>query len=92
MSETAFDIEAYLNRIGLGRRPDPALETLRVVVGGHCAAIPFENIDVLLGRAPKLDRGSLQAKTVCSKRGSYCFEQNPLLRAGLCALGLPPLA
>jgi N-hydroxyarylamine O-acetyltransferase len=87
MSETAFDLDAYLDRIRLGRRPDPTLETLRMVVSGHCAVIPFENIDVLLGRAPKLDLGSLQAKMVRGKRGGYCFEQNLLLRAGLCALG-----
>ncbi len=87
MSETAFSIDAYLDRIGLDRCSDPTLETLRTVVGRHCAAIPFENIDVLLGRTPKLDLESLQGKLVRDKRGGYCFEQNLLLRAGLQALG-----
>jgi N-hydroxyarylamine O-acetyltransferase len=87
MSETAFGLDAYLDRIGLSRRPDPTLETLRVVIGAHCAAIAFENVDVLLGRPPKLDLESLQAKMVRGKRGGYCFEQNLLLRAGLRALG-----
>jgi N-hydroxyarylamine O-acetyltransferase len=87
MCEVAFDKDAYLDRIGIGGRPDPTLETLCMVVGGHCSAIPFENIDVLLGRTPKLALGSLQAKMVHGKRGGYCFEQNLLLRAGLRALG-----
>jgi N-hydroxyarylamine O-acetyltransferase len=88
MSETtAFDLDAYLNRIGLDGPPKPTLEALSVIIGAHCAAIPYENIDVLLGRPPKLDLASLQAKLVRGKRGGYCFEQNLLLRAGLCALG-----
>jgi N-hydroxyarylamine O-acetyltransferase len=87
MSNAAFDMDAYLDRIGLQGRPDATLATLGMVVGGHCAAITYENIDVLLGKAPKLDLGSLQAKLVHGKRGGYCFEQNLLLRAGLQALG-----
>jgi N-hydroxyarylamine O-acetyltransferase len=87
MSETTFDLDAYLDRVGLGGPPEPTLEGLRVIVGAHCAAIPYENIDVLLGRPPKLDLASLQEKMVRGKRGGYCFEQNLLLRAGLSALG-----
>jgi N-hydroxyarylamine O-acetyltransferase len=63
------------------------LQALGVIVGAHCAAIPYENIDILLGRPPKLDPASLQAKMLRGKRGGYCFEQNLLLRAGLRALG-----
>ncbi|HYZ63848.1 MAG TPA: arylamine N-acetyltransferase [Acetobacteraceae bacterium] len=87
MSETVFDLDAYLERIGLSGRPDPTLATLRAVVAAHSATIAYENIDVLLGRPPKLDLASLQAKMVRGKRGGYCFEQNALLRAGLRALG-----
>jgi N-hydroxyarylamine O-acetyltransferase len=87
MPESAFGLDAYLDRIGLGGTPDATLETLRTVVGAHSSAIPYENIDVLLGRPPKLDLESLQDKMVRRKRGGYCFEQNLLLRAGLRALG-----
>lgn len=87
MSETTFDLDCYLARIGLGGPPKPTLQGLGVIVGAHCAAIPYENIDVLLGRPPKLDLASLQAKMVRGGRGGYCFEQNLLLRAGLRALG-----
>jgi N-hydroxyarylamine O-acetyltransferase len=87
MSETAFALGAYMERIGLSGRFDPSLETLRSVIGAHSATIPYENIDVLLGKPPKLDLESRQAKMVQNRRGGYCFEQNLLLRAGLRALG-----
>jgi len=87
MPDQDFDLDAYLERIGLRSGYDPTLETLRAVISAHCTAIPFENIDVLLGRPPQLDLASLQKKLVHEKRGGYCFEQNLLLRAALRALG-----
>lgn len=87
MSDDAFDIDAWLSRIGLEGRPEPGLATLRSIIAAHSAAIPFENIDVLLGRPPKLDLASLQRKMIGSQRGGYCFEQNTLLHGGLTALG-----
>lgn len=87
MSEPRFDLDAWLGRIGYAGARRPDLGTLRDVVAAHSATIPFENIDVLLGRPPKLDLGSVQRKLVADRRGGYCFEQNALLRAGLGALG-----
>ena len=42
---------------------------------------------MLLGRVPKLDLGSLQAKLIDQRRGGYCFDQNTLFQAGLRSLG-----
>jgi N-hydroxyarylamine O-acetyltransferase len=53
----------------------------------HTAAIPFENLDPLLGRSVPLTLDSLQAKLVNRRRGGYCFEQNCLLRAVLEQMG-----
>ena len=50
-------------------------------------AFPFENLDILLGRAIRLDLESLQRKLVAERRGGYCFEQNLLFAAALEALG-----
>ncbi len=57
-------LRAYLDRIGYTgpRRPD--LTTLRGVVAAHATSIPFENIDVLLGRGIRLDTASLTGKLV----------------------------
>ncbi len=87
MSESAFDQDAWLSRIGYRGSREPTLETLRGLVGAHAAAISYESIDVLLDRPPKLDLDSLQRKMISRRRGGYCFEQNMLFRGGLRALG-----
>jgi N-hydroxyarylamine O-acetyltransferase len=87
MSESGFDQEAWLNRIGyLGSR-GPTLETLCGLIDAHSSAIAYESIDVLLDQPPRLDIKSLQEKMIAKRRGGYCFEQNFLFRAGLRSLG-----
>ena len=60
----------------------------------HATHIPFENLDILLGRPIRLDLASLQAKLVAGRRGGYCFEHNLLFGAVLESLGfvVNPLA
>jgi N-hydroxyarylamine O-acetyltransferase len=87
MTDDAFDLRAWLDRIGYAGSREPSLPVLRALVAHHSAAIPFENIDVLLGRGVRLDPGSLQRKMLLDRRGGYCFEQNSLLLAGLTGLG-----
>jgi N-hydroxyarylamine O-acetyltransferase len=48
--------------------------------------IPFENLDILLGRPIHLDILSLQAKLVGGRRGGYCHEQNMFFASVLEAL------
>lgn len=83
----AFDLDAYLHRIGYrgGRVAD--LDSLRAVVAAHARHIAFENLDPFLGRPVTLDLATLQAKLIRSGRGGYCFEQNLLLSHALAALG-----
>ena len=87
MSPRQLDLDAYLERIGLPAVGAPSLALLRAVVARHAATIPFENLDIVLGRPIRLDIGSVQAKLVDANRGGYCFEQNTLLRAALEGLG-----
>jgi N-hydroxyarylamine O-acetyltransferase len=87
MAKMTFDLDAWLRRIGHAGTREPTLATLRAVIAAHTATILYENIDVLLGRPPKLDLDSLQRKMIAEGRGGYCYEQNLLLRAGLRALG-----
>ncbi|MBK1662570.1 arylamine N-acetyltransferase family protein [Paracraurococcus ruber] len=86
----AFDLPAYLGRIGWSGPLRPGLPLLRDLVARHAAAIPFEGIEALLGRTPALDPAALQAKLVQGGRGGWCFEQNSLLLLALRALGLAP--
>jgi N-hydroxyarylamine O-acetyltransferase len=79
-SEPTLDFDAYLARVGYAGPLTPTEASLADLHLAHAAAIPFENIDVLLGRPPRLDLDGLQAKLV---RGGYCFEQNLLFAAVL---------
>jgi N-hydroxyarylamine O-acetyltransferase len=78
-----FDLDAYLERVGLTGRP-----TLAQLHRAHATSIPFENLDPQQGLAVSLELGDLQRKLVAGRRGGYCFEQNLLLKAALeAALG-----
>lgn len=82
-----LDLGAYLTRVGLAQDPSPTLETLKAVHRAHLAAIPFENLNLLLERPVLLDPPSLTDKMVHHRRGGYCYEQNLLLAAALDRIG-----
>lgn len=81
------DLDAYFLRTGYTGNRAPTLETLSGIVLAHTRSIPFENLDVLLGRPIALDNASLVQKLVHDHRGGYCFEQNGLLLHVLESLG-----
>ncbi|MBS1718554.1 MAG: arylamine N-acetyltransferase [Armatimonadetes bacterium] len=74
----AYDLDAYRRRIGFQGPFEPNLATLRQIAERHAQSIPFENLDVLLGRGINLDPEALERKLVHEARGGYCFEQNGL--------------
>lgn len=87
-----IDLPAYFQRVGFqvpgGRTlPAPELSTLHEIVRAHTTAIPFENLDVLLGRPIELEMGTVFRKLITDRRGGYCFEQNILLLQVLQRLG-----
>jgi len=82
-----FDSDAYFDRIGYDGPRTPMLATLDAIVLAHIKAIPFENIDVLLGRGIDLDIDAIADKLVTRRRGGYCFEHNTLLLRVLTGLG-----
>jgi len=81
------DLDAYFARIGYVGPRTPTLATLRALQALHPAAIPFENIDVLLGRGIDLAPAAVDAKLIGARRGGYCFEQNGLFKRVLTTLG-----
>jgi N-hydroxyarylamine O-acetyltransferase len=85
-SET-FDVAAYLARIGVQSPDRSDLTTLVELHRAHAAAIPFENLDIQMGRSIDLDPASLQAALVARRRGGYCFQHNALFRHALTGLG-----
>jgi len=82
-----LDLDAYFARIAYGGSCAPTLATLHAITGHQASAIPFENLDVLLGRSIAVDPDAVERKLVHHRRGGYCFEQNHLLLLVLRALG-----
>ncbi|MDX8468449.1 arylamine N-acetyltransferase [Mesorhizobium sp. VK23B] len=82
-----FDLDAYFARIGYSVPTDSSLATLASLHSAHPQAIPFENIDALMGVSVGLDPASLQDKVFRQGRGGYCFEHNLIFMHGLEALG-----
>jgi N-hydroxyarylamine O-acetyltransferase len=79
--------ENYLARIAYTGALTPTHATLAALCAHHIAAIPFENIDVLLDRVIELSPAAVEAKLVARRRGGYCFEHNGLFKRVLTALG-----
>ncbi|MCF8603180.1 arylamine N-acetyltransferase [Gordonia sp. HY442] len=82
-----FDLSAYLARIGFTGEPSPTLDTLAALHRGHTTSIPFENLEIMLGRGIPLDLESLQRKLIGSQRGGYCFEHVTVFAAALERIG-----
>ncbi|MGC1816544.1 MAG: arylamine N-acetyltransferase [Casimicrobiaceae bacterium] len=87
----AFDLDAYLERIEWAGGLGPSHATLAGLLDAHMSHIPFENLDVLLGRGVRLDLESVQDKLVGARRGGYCFEHGTLFAAALEAIGFEPV-
>ncbi len=87
-----MDIDAYFKRIGYEGSQYPTLGNLNALTKAHTESIPFENLDVLLGRVINLDEEALFQKLVTEQRGGYCFEQNGLFLAILNQLGFKAVA
>src|SRR4029450_8706400 len=84
----ALDLDSYLERIGYEGPVEPTLEVLDALQLAHSTTIPFENLDILLGRPIRLDLTSLQGKLVRDRRGGDCFEHNTLFAAALEGVGV----
>jgi N-hydroxyarylamine O-acetyltransferase len=82
-----FPLSQYLDRIGLNTIPEAGVEGLCEVHAAHAFSIPFENLDILLGRTITLAPEQLVLKIIHQRRGGYCFELNGILHLALKSLG-----
>lgn len=82
-----IDRDAYLARIGLSGDLAPEIFTLRRLQRAHLLSIPFENLDIHLGRLVRLDEAALFDKIITRRRGGFCYELNGLLALLLEDLG-----
>jgi len=84
-----MDLAAYLRRIGYAGSITPTPETLRLVHRAHLEAVPFENLDISLGRRITVDEDAFVHKVVDERRGGFCYELNGAFAALLRAMGFP---
>ena len=73
-----MNISEYLARINYSKSAQPDSKTLHALQLAHMQNIPFENLDIGLGRKINLDLESLWEKIVINKRGGFCYELNGL--------------
>ena len=78
---------AYLERIGYTGSARADSETLRALHRTHMLAVPFENLDIGLGRKIVCDENAFIRKIVGQRRGGFCYEMNGAFAALLRELG-----
>lgn len=80
-------VSSYLARIAYSGSTTPTPATLRALHHAHMLAVPFENLDIALGRAIVIDEEALLRKIVDHRRGGFCYELNGAFSALLKAMG-----
>lgn len=80
-------ILAYQARIEDRGPLEPTVDTLHRLHLAHLLHVPFENLDIHLGRTIVLDNDRFYDKIVRARRGGFCYELNGLFAALLGALG-----
>ena len=73
-----MNVKQYLHRIDLDQIPFPDLASLFLLQKNHLLNIPFENLDILMGRKIILDEKKMFKKVITNKRGGFCHELNGL--------------
>ena len=82
-----MQLSAYLERIGFKDPVRPDLQTLKALHRAHLLAIPYEALDVQLGRTLTTDPAAAYAKIVGEGRGGWCYEMNGLFGWALAEAG-----
>jgi N-hydroxyarylamine O-acetyltransferase len=82
-----LNVPAYLDRIAYAGPVAPTLPVLRNLHRDHMLGVPFENLDIALGRKIVCDEESFFQKIVQWRRGGFCYELNGAFAALLRALG-----
>lgn len=92
-----FNLDRYLERLGLASLPagdgrrlacagPPSVEGLRILHHAHVERVPYENLDIQLGRPMSI--GPLaSAARIAAGRGGYCYQLNGAFGLLLSALG-----
>src|SRR3989475_10160498 len=79
--------KTYTERIGYRGPLRPTVEVLRKLQRSHMLSVPFENLDIHLGRPIILSGNAFYDKIVKHRRGGFCYELNGSFASLLKKLG-----
>jgi arylamine N-acetyltransferase len=82
-----LDVGGYLARLGLDHPGAPSVEALRRLHRAHVERVPYENLDIQLGRPTTVDPIESAERIVRRRRGGYCYHLNGAFSELLLALG-----
>lgn len=82
-----MQIHEYFERVRYRGSGAPTLETLNALHRAHVFNIPYENLDIHLGRTLHLDSAHIFQKLVRARRGGWCYEMNGVFAWALRELG-----
>jgi arylamine N-acetyltransferase len=84
----SIDIPGYLRRLRLGHLEGraPSVEGLHLLHRAHAELVPYENVEIWLGRPTTVDPAESVSR-ILRGRGGYCFHLNGAFSALLAALG-----
>jgi len=80
-------LPCYLDRIEFDGAVAPNCATLAALHEAHVCSVPFENLDVQLGRPLSIRIDDAYKKIVVNGRGGWCYEQNGLFGWALSEIG-----
>lgn len=82
-----MQLQRYFDRIGFAGKAKADLGTLGALLRCHAMSVPFENLDVQLGRLLTTAPEAAYEKIVNQGRGGWCYEQNGLFGWALAEIG-----
>jgi len=80
-------LDAYLARIGHDGPVRVDAATLFAIHREHITSVPYENLEMQLGRRNVLAEDAFFEKLVRRRRGGWCYEMNGLLTRALAEIG-----
>lgn len=82
-----IDVDGYLRRLGIPEREPPSAEALWRLHTAHIARVPYDSLDIQLGKPASLDPAGSARRVVRDSRAGYCYHLNGAFSALLTALG-----
>lgn len=69
-------IDGYLQRLDYEATLPVSVPTLNALHKAHMLHVPFENLDIAVGKEIQIDATSVYNKLILQRRGGFCYELN----------------